>query len=135
MSESPVQQLTEPTPAADLSLAALHSALVERACAEAALDATYRVLDSPVGPLLLAATERGVVRVAFEVEDHDKVLDLLGATIGSRILRGGNRLDPVAMELDDYFAGRRRTFEVPLDLRLTAGFRLAVLRHLRDIPY
>src|SRR3954470_13169103 len=123
MSESPVQQLTEPTTADDLRLAALHSALVERACAEAAVDATYRVLDSPVGPLLLAATERGVVRVAFAIEDHDRVLDLLGRAIGSRVLRGDNRRDPVAMELDDYFAGRRRSFDVPLDLRLTGGFR------------
>src|SRR3954470_5217461 len=103
MSENAILQLTAPAAGDDLRLAALHSALVERACANSTIDVTYRLLDSPVGPLLLAATERGVVRVAFAVEDHDKVLDRLGATIGSRILRGGSRLDPLASELDGYF--------------------------------
>ena len=57
------------------------------------------------------------------------------SSVGSRILRGGDRLDPLARELDDYFAGRRHGFDVPLDLRLARGFRLAVLRHLSEIPY
>jgi methylated-DNA-[protein]-cysteine S-methyltransferase len=73
--------------------------------------------------------------VAFEIEDHDRVLESLAASVGSRILRGGHRLDPLARELDDYFAGRRHGFDVPLDLRLARGFRLAVLRHLSEIPY
>ena len=135
MSDNPIQLLTAASTGDDGHLAALHDTLVQRASAESSVDATYRVVDSPVGPLLLAATESGVVRVAFAVEDHDRVLESLGASVGSRILRGGNRLDPLARELDDYFAGRRHRFDVPLDLRLARGFRLAVLRHLSDIPY
>src|SRR6476619_1178233 len=126
MSDNTIQRLTTSATGDDDRLAALHAALVERASAESSVDATYRVVDSPVGALLLAATETGVVRVAFDVEDHDRVLEALGTTVGSRILRGGNRLDPLARELDDYFAGVRHDFDVPLDLRLSRGFRLSV---------
>jgi methylated-DNA-[protein]-cysteine S-methyltransferase len=135
MSDNPMQLLNAPAAGDDERLASLHAALVERASTESAVDATYRVVDSPVGSLLLAATENGVLRVAFEIEDHDRVLESLAASVGSRILRGGHRLDPLARELDDYFAGRRHGFDVPLDLRLARGFRLAVLRHLSEIPY
>ena len=135
MSDNPMQLLSGPAAGDDERLATLHAALVERASTESAVDATYRVVDSPVGSLLLAATENGVLRVAFEIEDHDRVLESLAASVGSRILRGGHRLDPLARELDDYFAGRRHGFDVQLDLRLARGFRLAVLRHLSSIPY
>jgi methylated-DNA-[protein]-cysteine S-methyltransferase len=135
VSDNPIQLLTEPDAGDAERLAALHAVLVERASAEAVVDVTYRLLDSPVGSLLLAATELGVVRVAFETEGHDRVLESLGSSIGSRILRGGARLDPLAHELDDYFAGTRHGFDVPLDLRLARGFRLTVLRHLGEIPY
>ncbi|MEW1952825.1 methylated-DNA--[protein]-cysteine S-methyltransferase [Terrabacter sp. NPDC080008] len=119
-------------------LARLHAELVDRAGTEDLLDVTYRTVDSPIGSLLLAATPEGVVRVAFELEDHDRVLEALGTTVGPRILRGGDRLgvlDLLAGELDDYFAGRRHGFDVPLDLRLARGFRRAVLQHLGEIPY
>ena len=135
MSDTTIQLLTRPADGDAGRLEALHAALVQRATSEASVDATYRVVDSPVGGLLLAATDAGVVRVAFEVEGHDRVLEALGVAIGSRILRGGDRLDGLARELDDYFAGRRRGFDVPIDLRLAHGFRLAVLRHLSQIPY
>nr|WP_260439799.1 methylated-DNA--[protein]-cysteine S-methyltransferase [Humibacillus xanthopallidus] len=116
-------------------VARLHDRLVERASATGSLDLGYRVVDSPVGRLLLAATDDGLARLAFESEDHDAVLDSLATRIGSRILRDDKRFDELAHELDDYFTGRRRTFDVPVDLRLAHGFRLEVLRHLRDIPY
>ncbi|GAA2497347.1 methylated-DNA--[protein]-cysteine S-methyltransferase [Terrabacter carboxydivorans] len=135
MSDSTIQLLATASTDEDQHLADLHAALVARASADSSVDATYRVVDSPVGPLLLAATDEGVVRVAFEVEDHDRVLESLGTSVGSRILRGGDRLDPLARELDDYFAGRRHGFDIPLDLRLAKGFRLTVLRHLSEIPY
>ncbi|MGI9023355.1 MAG: methylated-DNA--[protein]-cysteine S-methyltransferase [Acidimicrobiales bacterium] len=99
------------------------------------LDVAYRTVDSPVGPLLLAATEAGVVRVAFAREDHDHVLEVLAERISPRILRAPGRLDPAARQLDEYFAGTRRRFDIPLDLRLAHGFRRAVLDHLRSIPY
>src|SRR6478609_6523019 len=121
--------------AADADIARLHDRLVERASATGSLDLRYRTIDSPVGRLLLAATEVGLTRLAFESEGHDAVLDWLATRVGSRILSDGKRFDGLARELDDYFAGRRHTFDVSVDLRLSRGFRLEVLRHLRDIPY
>lgn len=113
----------------------LHDRLVESASAAGSLDIGYRIVDSPVGRLLLASTEIGLTRLAFESEDHDAVLDSLATRIGSRILRDDKRFDELARELDDYFDGRRYSFDVPVDLRLSRGFRLEVLRHLRDIPF
>jgi methylated-DNA-[protein]-cysteine S-methyltransferase len=135
MSDNVIHLLDHPLADDGERLARLHANLVGTASAQGTVDATYRVFDSPVGPLLLAATDLGVVRVAFDIEDHDRVLESLGSSVGSRILRGGSRLDPLAQQLDEYFAGRRRHFDAPLDLRLAHGFRLTVLRHLNDIPY
>lgn len=115
--------------------ARLHTRLVAAAEAEGVLDVAYRTVDTPVGVLLLAATGQGLVRVAYAVEGHDRVLESLAAQVSPRILRAPGRLDPVATELEEYFAGRRRAFEVPLDLRLSAGFRRAVLAHLSRIDY
>ncbi len=95
----------------------------------------YRTIDSPVGPLLLAATERGLIRVAYASEGHDAVLQVLADRISPRILSAPARLEAAARELGEYFAGRRRQFDLPLDLRLSAGFRRTVLRHLADIGY
>ena len=103
--------------------------------AEGILDIAYRTVDSPVGPLLLAATEVGLVRVAYAAEDHDKVLQILADRISPRILRAPARLDTTASELEQYFSGRRRSFDVPLDWRLAAGFRRTVLHHLPEISY
>ncbi len=102
---------------------------------EGLLDVAYRTVDSPLGRLLVAASQDGLVRVAFELEDHDQVLAALADRVSVRVLRAPGRLDPVARQLDEYFAGTRRDFEVPVDLRLTAGFRREVLRHLIDIGY
>ncbi|QRP49163.1 methylated-DNA--[protein]-cysteine S-methyltransferase [Amycolatopsis sp. FDAARGOS 1241] len=99
------------------------------------LDVAYRTVDSPVGPLLLAATGAGLVRVAFTVEGHDAVLESLAGEISPRILAAPARLDRVARELDEYFTGRRHEFDVDVDFRLAKGFRREVLQHLADIPY
>ena len=99
------------------------------------LDVAYRSVDSPVGPLLLAATEAGLVRVAYASEDHDAVLQSLADRISPRILSAPARLDGPARQLAEYFAGRRRGFELPLDWRLATGFRRAVLSHLPEIGY
>jgi len=108
------------------------AALAER---QGLLDVAYRTVDSPFGSLLLAATAEGLVRVAFDREDHDAVLARLAADVSPRILRTPRRLDDAARQLDQYFAGRRRAFNVLVDLRLARGFRRSVLVHLRDIPY
>lgn len=102
---------------------------------EAMLDVAYRTVESPVGTLLLAATEIGLVRVAYATEGHDVVLNALSKRIGPRILHHPARLDDVARELDEYFAGRRHTFGVRLDWRLSDGFRSTVLHHLPEIVY
>ena len=99
------------------------------------LDVAYRTVDTPVGSLLLAATNAGLVRVAYANEDHDHVLQTLSDRISPRILHHPNRLDATARELDEYFAGRRHAFSVTLDWRLSAGFRATVLQHLTDIEY
>ncbi|MCW2751832.1 MAG: cysteine methyltransferase [Aeromicrobium sp.] len=113
----------------------LHDRLAVAAEAEGLLDIAYRTIDSPVGSLLLAATETGLVRVAYASEDHDRVLEDLSERISPRILKHPARLDTAARELDEYFDGRRQTFDLPLDWRLSAGFRETVLRHLSDIVY
>jgi methylated-DNA-[protein]-cysteine S-methyltransferase len=108
------------------------AALAQR---EGLLDVSYRTVDSPLGPLLLASTAKGLVRVAFSREDHDSVLSHLALDVSPRILRTPLRLDRAARQLDEYFARKRRAFTVPVDLRLARGFRRSVLLHLRDIPY
>jgi methylated-DNA-[protein]-cysteine S-methyltransferase len=99
------------------------------------LDIAHRTIDTPVGALLLAATEAGLVRVAFAGEDHDRVLAQLAERISPRILRHDPRLDDAACQLDEYFSGTRRTFDLRLDWQLCTGFRGDVLRHLLDIGY
>lgn len=118
-----------------LALDRLHRRLADEAADAGLLDIAYRTIDTPIGSLLLAATERGLVRVGFDSEGHDRVLERLATDISPRILAAPNRLDLVAHELDEYFARRRDTFDVPLDLRLSHGFRQTVLNHLRDIAY
>jgi methylated-DNA-[protein]-cysteine S-methyltransferase len=128
----PLARLTSSDPGA---LDRLHGRLAAAAVDSDLLDVAYRTVDSPVGTLLLAATPEGLVRVAYDREDHDAVLARLAERVSPRILRAPARLDDVARELDEYFTGRRRDFDVPLDLQLTRGFRRAVLAHLREIAY
>lgn len=113
----------------------LHARLADEAAEAGILDVAYRTLDSPVGELLLAATERGLVRVAYARQDHDEALRQLADTVSPRVLRAPARLDPAAREIDEYFARRRTRFDVPLDWQLTRGFRRSVLTRLPDIGY
>lgn len=121
--------------ATEADVRVLHERLAERAATDGILDVAYRTLDTPVGTLLLAATERGLVRVAFDGEGHEAVLAALAARISPRVLKAPRRLDTAAQEIEEYFAGRRHTFDVPLDLSLSSGFRRQVLDHLPDIAY
>ncbi len=127
--------LVRTCPVTAMDLALLRGQLAAAAQREGILDVAYRTFDSPVGELLLAATELGLVRVAYPSEDHDTVLQALADRIGPRILLAPARLDAAARQLGEYFAGQRRAFDVPLDWRLTAGFRRLVLHHLADIGY
>ncbi len=99
------------------------------------VDVGYTVIDSPIGALLLAATSRGLVRVAFDSEDHDAVLKQLAEKISPRVLEADAQLAPIAAQVEEYFAGQRRDFDIPLDRRLSSGFRREVQRQLSEIPY
>ncbi|RVW01910.1 methylated-DNA--[protein]-cysteine S-methyltransferase [Rhodococcus xishaensis] len=125
-----------PTPTVRPSdLSRLHARLAATADRDRLLDIAYRVADTPVGRLLLAATDVGLVRVAYPREDHDAVLEMLAERVSPRILEAPARLDDAARQLDEYFARRRSRFEVPLDLRLSRGFRREVLTRLPGIAY
>lgn len=114
-------------------MSALASAL-ERADAEGLVEVAWTTADTPIGPLALAATEAGLVRVGFGVEDW--MFEELAAVVSPRIVELPRRLDPVRRELDEYFEGRRETFDVTLDWRLAGGFRRTVLEHLyADVPF
>jgi methylated-DNA-[protein]-cysteine S-methyltransferase len=115
--------------------ARLHARLVAAAQRDGVLDVAYRTLATPVGELLLATTERGLVRIAFPIQGHDAVLESLAEIVSPRILRAPQRLDPASRQLDEYFGGRRTEFDLPLDFRLASGFRRTVLAHLPAIPY
>ncbi|HSU37764.1 MAG TPA: methylated-DNA--[protein]-cysteine S-methyltransferase [Propionibacteriaceae bacterium] len=123
------------TEVSDDTRARLHEQLVAAAAADALLDVAYRIVDSPLGPLLVAATERGLVRLAYQREDHEAVLHTLAERVSPRLLHAPRQLDDAARQLGDYFAGHRREFGLPLDLRLSRGFRRQVLEHLVTIGY
>jgi len=119
----------------EVRLAALRERLADQADRAGILDVAYRTVDSPVGALLLVSTGQGLVRVAYACEGHESVLSMIAEQVSPRILCAPGRLDVVAHELDEYFAGRLREFDVQLDLRLARGFRREVLGHLREVGY
>lgn len=113
----------------------LKQQLAERAAAEGLIDISYRLLDSPLGQLMLARTDRGMVRVAFAAEDFDTVLGVLADKVGVRVLHRAASLDTAAAQLDAYFAHRRTHFELALDHQLSSGYRLEVQLALPKIEY
>lgn len=123
-------------PADDERMERLHARLVARAAATGDLDVAYRTIDSPLGPLVLAATPEGLVRVGFvAVEGEEEILDGLARGVSPRVLRSPGRLDKAAQQVEEYLAGRRGGFELALDLRLATGFRGEVVRALTRIGY
>lgn len=98
------------------------------------LDAAYDVIDSELGPLLVAVTDRGLARISFDPEP-ERELESLARLAGPRVLRAPRALDETRRELDDYFAGRRTAFDLDLDLRGLPEFTLRVLRELATVPY
>jgi methylated-DNA-[protein]-cysteine S-methyltransferase len=112
------------------------AAALARADADGLVDVAYATTDSPVGRLLVATTPAGLVRVAFAREDDDAVLGDLARRVSPRVLESPTRLDEVRRELDEYFAGGRDHFELPLDWQLSGGFRRTVLERLyADVEY
>jgi methylated-DNA-[protein]-cysteine S-methyltransferase len=117
---------TEPDRLPDLAAAAAAAGL---------LDVAYATLDSPVGKLLLAATPRGLVRLAYLDDDEDAILEDLAARVSVRVMAAPRALDEPRRELEQYFAGRRRRFELALDWWLTRDFGRRVLKATAEIPY
>ncbi len=109
--------------------------LRERAAAEGLIEVAYTSADSPFGPLLLASTPRGLVRVGLPNQDSEELLAELAARVSPRVLEAPAALDQVRRELDLYFEGKLEGFELPLDWSLSDGFRLRVLHQIAAIPY
>ncbi len=113
----------------------LLGAVADRAQAKGLLDVAYATVESPLGPLTVAASDRGLLRVAFPLFAPDQVLEEISARVSPRILEAPGRLDGIRRELDAYFAGSLRRFETPLDWSLSRGFYLEVLKATAKIGY
>jgi methylated-DNA-[protein]-cysteine S-methyltransferase len=126
------QQLRE----AALDLPTESPPVAERAADDGLLDVAYTSVDSPLGPLVVAATPKGLVRVSYsEFRGEDEVLEDLARRVSPRVLEAPARLDPVRRELDEYFEGRREDFDIPIDWSYLAGFTREVLRATAAIPF
>jgi methylated-DNA-[protein]-cysteine S-methyltransferase len=112
-------------------------AATARFVAHAEPDVAYAVVDSPIGELVVAATPRGLVRLAYEDFNGgvDQVLGSLAAKLSPRILEDPRRLDAVRRELDEYFDGKRRDFDLPIDWALYSDFGRRVLQATAAIPF
>ena len=106
----------------------------DAAAAEGLLDVAYDLIDTPIGQLLVAVTDRGLCEIEFDpVPDRDA--ELLARQFGARVLRSPRPTDEARRQLDEYFAGDRRRFDLPVDLRLAHEFRAAVMKELARVPY
>jgi methylated-DNA-[protein]-cysteine S-methyltransferase len=118
---------------ADEDVEAAVAGFLRRVDREGPVEVAYEVVASPLGPLVVAVTPRGLVRLAYR--DEADVLEELSREVSPRVLRLPGRTDEVRRELDEYFEGRRRRFEVPVDWALTRGFTRKVLRATASIPF
>ena len=123
------------TPGTALDLARVHDRLARRAAEDGILDVAYGTYDSPLGALMVMVTPRGLVRLSYPGERISDQLDELAERVSPRILEAPERTDSVRRELDEYFAGERRAFDVPIDWRLVRGFAGDVLRATAQIPF
>jgi methylated-DNA-[protein]-cysteine S-methyltransferase len=135
MTEDLERRLAALRGAAEVDLDALRARLARRAAEGGLLDVAYGFADSPLGPLTVMVTDRGLVRLSYAHEAVGEQLDEVAARISPRILEAPERTDTVRRQLDEYFAGRRRGFDVPIDWRLTRGFGGDVLRVTARIPF
>ena len=106
----------------------------DAAADEGLLDAAYDFVDSPVGPLLVAVSTRGLCRISYDA-DPERELDRLARDFGVRVLRSAKPIDPARRELDEYFEGKRQSFDLTVDVALLADFNRRVLRELARVPY
>lgn len=140
MSEKKLEKLLRQAPSGgDLDRAV--QGVIARAERDGLIDVAYASVDSPFGRLLVARTDRGVVRLALpkhrtEHRSDDEVLEDLATYVSARVLESPSQLDEERRELEEYFEGKRNHFDVPVDWKLTpAGFRNRALHAVARIPY
>jgi methylated-DNA-[protein]-cysteine S-methyltransferase len=122
-------------PRGDAGAAAAAGRLMARAEEEGLLDVAYASVDSPFGELLAAASPDGLLRLSYDPTRNEAVLGELAAKVSPRVIEAPARLDPVRRQLDEYFEGRRKRFELKLDWRLTRGFFQRILRATAKLGY
>lgn len=124
------------TPADEDGFARARSELAARAARAGLVEVAFERHDTPLGAIVVAATAEGIVRIGLPSEPEDDVLDELAHRLSPRVLRSSPKtVERARREIDEYFAGRRKRFAIPLDWRLTSGFRREVLRATEQIPY
>jgi methylated-DNA-[protein]-cysteine S-methyltransferase len=106
----------------------------EAAVALDLVDVGFDVVDSPIGPLFVAASDRGLAAISYDTRPEEQ-LERLARIAGRRVLRSPRSVDETRRELDQYFAGKRRDFDLSLDLRALPPFTVSVLRELARVPY
>jgi len=122
-------------PESEQAAAAAAARLRARIVSENLMDVSYAPVDSPFGTLLAASTGKGLVRLAFPEESVDGVLETLARRVSPRIIEAPSSLDRVRRELDEYFTGARRKFELAQDWQLMSAFAHKILRATYEIPY
>jgi methylated-DNA-[protein]-cysteine S-methyltransferase len=98
------------------------------------VDLGFDVVETPIGELLVAASDQGLAAISFD-PDPEESLDRLARIAGPRVLRSPRSVDEARRELDEYFGGRRRAFDLALDLRVLPPFTVSVLGALARVPY
>jgi methylated-DNA-[protein]-cysteine S-methyltransferase len=123
------------SPAAALDLDRLREALADRAADAGLLDVAYGTHESPLGTLTVFVTPRGLAGIAYPDEPIERQVEEVAETISPRVMAAPERTDGVRRQLDEYFAGDRHRFDVPIDWRALHGFREQVLRATARIPF
>lgn len=134
MSDTIVTRLRRGSRASGLAAGEVARA-ADRAVAAGAADVAYAEMDSPVGPLVVAVTEAGLVTVAFAASGVEPILEDLALRISPRVVRAPSAVDAARREIDQYLTGLRRRFALEIDWRLVTPFQRRVLHHTAAIPY
>ena len=113
----------------------LNEELRKRAMNGGLVDIAYATIESPLGPLLAATTKRGLLRLSYQDENVDAALERLALDVSPRIVESPKSLDGVRRELDEYFAGRRKSFELAIDWSFASGFVRRVLKATARVPF
>ena len=130
-----LEQQLRGAPHAELDRDRFAAAVARRAEEAGLLDVAYASMSSPLGELTVFVTSRGLLRVAYPSESPDDVLEDVAARVSPRILQVAGRTDGVRRELDAYFAGTRRSFDLPIDWSLVRGFAVEVLHATAEVPF